>query len=80
MGLALLLWHFWLPAALLLVALDGTAALAASALLRSEAAPRPPGAPPVGHLGVRAQARPVTITRPRPSRTGSGPRCGATRP
>ena len=34
----LLLWHFWLPAILLLVALDGTAALAASALLRAEAA------------------------------------------
>jgi predicted MFS family arabinose efflux permease len=37
-ALAVLLWHFWLPAILLLVALDGTAALAASALLRAEAA------------------------------------------
>jgi hypothetical protein len=37
-ALAVLLWHFWLPAVLLLVALDGTAALAASALLRTEAA------------------------------------------
>lgn len=37
-ALAVLLWHFWLPAVLLLVALDGTAALAASALLRAEAA------------------------------------------
>jgi len=36
--LAVLLWHFWLPALLLLIALDGTAALAASALLRTEAA------------------------------------------
>jgi hypothetical protein len=36
--LAVLLWHFWLPAILLLVALDGTAALATSALLRSETA------------------------------------------
>ena len=36
--LALLLWHFWLPAILVLVALDGTAALAASALLRAETA------------------------------------------
>jgi len=36
--LAVLLWHFWLPAVLLLVALDGTAALAASALLRAEVA------------------------------------------
>jgi MFS family permease len=36
--LAVLLWHFWLPAILLLVALDGTAALAASALLRAETA------------------------------------------
>ncbi len=34
----LLLWHFWLPGVLLLVALDGTAALAASALLRAAAA------------------------------------------
>lgn len=37
-ALAVLLWHFWLPAVLLLVALDGTAALAASALLRAAAA------------------------------------------
>jgi hypothetical protein len=36
--LAVLLWHFWLPAVLLIVALDGTAALAASALLRTQAA------------------------------------------
>lgn len=36
--LAALLWHFWLPAILLLVALDGTAALATSALLRAETA------------------------------------------
>ncbi len=35
---ALLLWSFWLPGVLLLVALDGTAALAASALLRAAAA------------------------------------------
>jgi MFS family permease len=34
----LLIWHFMLPAVLLLVALDGTAALAASALLRAAAA------------------------------------------
>jgi MFS family permease len=37
-ALAVLLWHFWLPAVLLLVALDGTAAFAASALLRTAAA------------------------------------------
>ncbi len=37
-ALAVLLWHFWLPAILVLVAIDGTAALAASALLRAEAA------------------------------------------
>jgi hypothetical protein len=37
-ALAVLLWHFWLPAVLLLVLLDGTAALAASALLRAELA------------------------------------------
>lgn len=37
-GLAILLWHFSLPAVLLLAALDGTAALASSALLRAEIA------------------------------------------
>jgi MFS family permease len=37
-SLAFLLWHFWLPAVLLLAAVDGTAALAASSLLRSEVA------------------------------------------
>ncbi|HYM55994.1 MAG TPA: MFS transporter, partial [Solirubrobacteraceae bacterium] len=37
-SLAVLLWHFWLPAVLLLAALDGTAALASSALLRAEIA------------------------------------------
>jgi MFS family permease len=34
-ALAALLWHFWLPGLLVLVAIDGTAALAASALLRA---------------------------------------------
>jgi hypothetical protein len=34
-AVAVLLSHFWLPAVLLLVALDGTAALAANALLRA---------------------------------------------
>jgi hypothetical protein len=37
-SLAVLLWHFWLPAVLVIAALDGTAALAASALLRAEVA------------------------------------------
>jgi predicted MFS family arabinose efflux permease len=37
-GLAVLLWNFSLPAILVLVTLDGIAALAASALLRSEVA------------------------------------------
>jgi len=37
-GLAVLLWQFSLPAILLLATLDGTAALAASALMRSELA------------------------------------------
>ncbi len=37
-ALAALLWHFWLPGLLVLVAIDGTAALAASALLRASAA------------------------------------------
>jgi Na+/melibiose symporter-like transporter len=38
LALATLVWHFWLPAVLLLVALDGTAGLAANALLRAAAA------------------------------------------
>jgi hypothetical protein len=37
-ALAVLLWHFWLPAVLLLAALDGTAALTTSSLLRAEVA------------------------------------------
>jgi MFS family permease len=37
-ALAVLLWHFSLPAVLVLAALDGTAALAANALLRAEIA------------------------------------------
>jgi MFS family permease len=37
-ALAVLLLHFWLPAILLLAALDGTAALAANALLRAQTA------------------------------------------
>jgi len=37
-AIAVLLSHFWLPGLLLLAALDGTAALAASALLRTEVA------------------------------------------
>jgi MFS family permease len=36
--LAALVWHFWLPAILALVALDGGVALAASSLLRAQAA------------------------------------------
>lgn len=38
LGLAGLLWHFWLPGLLVLVAVDGTAALAASSLLRAAGA------------------------------------------
>jgi MFS family permease len=37
-ALAVLLWHFSLPAVLVLAALDGTAALTASALMRAEVA------------------------------------------
>jgi hypothetical protein len=37
-AIAVLLWHFWLPALLLLAAIDGTAALAANSLLRAEVA------------------------------------------
>jgi hypothetical protein len=38
LGLAALLWHFWLPGVLILVAIDGTAALSANSLLRASAA------------------------------------------
>jgi hypothetical protein len=38
LGLAALLWHFWLPGVLILVAIDGTAALSANSLLRAAAA------------------------------------------
>jgi MFS family permease len=37
-ALACFVWHFWLPAILVLVALDGAGALTASSLLRAEAA------------------------------------------
>lgn len=37
-GLALLIWHFWLPGVLVLVALDGAAAVAATALIRATGA------------------------------------------
>jgi MFS family permease len=49
-GLAVLLLHFWLPAILLLAALDGTAALAANALLRAQTA-----------RTARDQVRPSTL-------------------
>ena len=55
-ALAVLLFHFWLPAVLLLAALDGTAALAASALLRAEvarAAREPLEAPAGGAIGTQ---------------------------
>ena len=48
-GLAVVLWHFWLPAVLLLAAVDGTAALAANSLLRAEVAR-------VARVGVAAEA------------------------
>jgi len=38
LALAGLLWHFWLPGVVVLVAIDGTAALTAGALLRATAA------------------------------------------
>jgi len=53
--LAVLLWHFWLPAVLLLAALDGTAALAANALLRAEVA---------RVARDQVQAHPGSATRP----------------
>lgn len=50
--LAVLLWNFWLPAVLLLAALDGTAALAASALLRAELARAAREQAEVEHSGI----------------------------
>lgn len=44
-ALAVLMWHFWLPAILILVAVDGTAELAASALLRAQASREDPSEP-----------------------------------
>lgn len=38
LGMAALIWRFWLPGVLLLVALDGIAAIAATALVRAAAA------------------------------------------
>ena len=62
-GLAVLLWHFSLPAVLVLVALDGTAALAASALLRSE-------------LARTARAEAEHDSSPRGAQLGDGDRAG----
>jgi len=61
-GLAVLLWHFWLPAVLLLAALDGTAALTASALLRAEVAKA---------ARDQVEAQPGDETRPDESREES---------
>ena len=64
-ALAVLLWHFWLPAVLLLAALDGTAALAASALLRAEVA-----------KAARDQVEAQPGDETRPSREPRGGRAG----
>jgi predicted MFS family arabinose efflux permease len=62
-ALAVLLWYFWLPAVLLLAALDGTAALAASALLRAELA-RAARGQATARTGVeRAQNDPETVAQ-----------------
>lgn len=62
-ALAVLLWHFWLPPVLLLVALDGTAALTASALLRTAAA-RTAREQATARTGVeRAQNDPETVAQ-----------------
>lgn len=52
-ALAVLLWHFWLPAILILVAIDGTAGMAANALLRAEAARTDPSEVAAGSLADR---------------------------
>jgi len=62
-AIALLQWHFWLPAILFLAALDGTAALASSALLRAalaraarEASEAPGATPPVNSEAAAEEA------------------------
>jgi MFS family permease len=55
-ALAALIWHFWLPAILALVALDGAGALAASALLRTEAARPEPGEAPAPGAQILASS------------------------
>jgi hypothetical protein len=54
-ALAVLLWHFWLPAVLLLAAIDGTIALTATSLLRAEVAQT---------ARDEVEARPRSATRP----------------
>jgi MFS family permease len=61
-ALAGVIWQFWLPAILALVALDGAGALAASALLRTEAARPEPGDVPVAQLaGASPPAAPEAL-------------------
>ncbi|HUA75351.1 MAG TPA: MFS transporter [Solirubrobacteraceae bacterium] len=55
--LAVLLWHFWLPGVLLLAALDGTAALTASSLLRAEVAKTARQETEAGFAGEEDQGR-----------------------
>jgi len=61
-ALAVLLWHFWLPAVLVLVLLDGTAALAASSLLRAEAA-----------RAAREELEGTAVDAAEAARAGAGP-------
>jgi hypothetical protein len=59
LALALLLEHFWLPGVLVLVAIDGTAAITAGALLRASAAHEAIaeiGAHPVADIDARSAA------------------------
>jgi hypothetical protein len=68
-ALAVLLWHFWLPAVLVLVLLDGTAALAANSLLRAEAA-----------RAARGELQAPAVDAPEPARPrAGGPEAGERR-
>jgi MFS family permease len=61
-ALAALVWQFWLPAILVLVALDGAGALTASSLLRAEAARSEP------KEAARSEAEEIATTSGAPRR------------
>ncbi|HEV3282798.1 MAG TPA: MFS transporter [Solirubrobacteraceae bacterium] len=71
-ALAILLSRFWLPGMLVLVALDGTAALAASALMRAELA-KAAREEALARAGAGPGAVPADGGRPQPATTAGSP-------